>query len=117
MKQLRKARLILLVVSALCAPMGVRAGGPQGAALAPTPTASASTDADPLDFEVFKSEVEPIFLKERPGHARCYGCHILPNRGFHLETLSPGSTEWNDYQSQLNFQHVLQHVVPGDPTS
>src|SRR5439155_27385441 len=76
---------------------------------------SATTDA--LDFQLFKTKVEPIFLKQRAGHARCYGCHILPNRGFHLEPLSPGSTEWNDDQSQRSFQHVLQHVVPGDTSS
>ena len=79
------------------------------------PSESATTDA--LDFQLFKTKVEPIFLKQRAGHARCYGCHILPNRGFHLEPLSPGSTEWNDDQSQRNFQHVLQHVVPGDTSS
>jgi len=25
-----------------------------------------------LDFDVFKTRVEPIFLEKRPGHARCY---------------------------------------------
>src|SRR5215813_9374924 len=117
MNQLRKVRLTLFVVIALGGPVEVRAGNPQSAALALTPTVSASPEADTLDFQVFKSKVEPIFLKQRPGHARCYGCHILPNRGFYLEPLSPGSTEWSEDESKLNFEHVLQHVVPGDPTS
>jgi len=79
--------------------------------------ASVSTTVDALDFQVYKAAVEPIFLKERPGHARCYSCHTLSNKNFHLETLSPGSTNWTDVQSQRNFQNVVQQVVPGDPAS
>jgi YVTN family beta-propeller protein len=76
---------------------------------------SSSTDA--LDFEVFRTKVQPIFLKERPGHARCYGCHILPNRNFLLAPLSPGNADWTDEQSHRNFQNVLPLVAPGDPSS
>jgi len=78
---------------------------------------SGSIQAPALDFEFFKTRVEPIFLKERPGHARCYVCHTLSNRTFHLETLSPGSTDWTDDQSQRNFQSALRQVVAGDPAS
>ncbi len=116
---------MLLGVAACGLLLGVGAKGqhtvPGSATAVETPPASQaashSADTDALDFQVFKTQVEPIFLKQRPGHARCYGCHILPNRGFHLEALSPGSTMWSDDQSQRNFQHVLQHVVPGDPGS
>src|SRR5229473_3362239 len=66
---------------------------------------------------MFKTRVQPIFLKNRPGHARCYGCHILAARNFRLEELSPGSTEWPEEESQRNFQSALQQVVPGDPGS
>jgi YVTN family beta-propeller protein len=90
------------------APEDVRANLPS------SPTASAT---DALDFEVFRALVQPIFLKERPGHARCYGCHILPNRNFRLLTLSPGKTDWTDEQSHRNFQNILPLVVPGDPSS
>src|SRR5260370_10794818 len=79
--------------------------------------ASGSTPTAALSFEFFKTKVQPIFLKNRPEHARCYGCHILSNRIFHLERLSPGSTVWTDEQSQRNFQSVLDLVVPGDPAS
>jgi YVTN family beta-propeller protein len=78
---------------------------------APAPVSSA------LDFRVYKTNVEPIFLKERAGHARCYSCHILSNKNFHLETLTAGSANWTDEQSQRNFQNVVQLVVPGDPAS
>ncbi len=81
------------------------------------PANSPSTQTAALNFEMFKTRVQPIFLKNRPGHARCYGCHILAARNFRLEELSPGSTEWTEEQSQRNFQSALQHVVPGDPGS
>jgi YVTN family beta-propeller protein len=81
------------------------------------PVNSPSTQTAALSFEIFKTGVQPIFLKNRPGHARCYGCHILASRNFRLEVLSPGSTEWTEEQSQRNFQSALQHVVPGDPGS
>jgi YVTN family beta-propeller protein len=89
--------------------------GTEAPAAAPTATASAPVSA--LDFQVYKATVEPIFLKERPGHARCYSCHTLSNKNFHLEALSSGSTNWTDEQSQRNFQNVVQQVVPGDPSS
>jgi len=84
----------------------------------PAPVIAASRSAtDALDFAFFQSKVEPIFLKERPGHARCYGCHSEPNRIFRLERLSSGTTSWTEDQSRRNFQNALQQVVPGDPVS
>jgi len=74
-----------------------------------------STDA--LDFEFFKTKVEPIFLKERPGHAACYGCHVLETREFHLEALPPRSKNWTDEQSRKNFESVLNQVTVGDPVA
>ena len=68
-------------------------------------------------FASYKKNVEPVFLKERPGHARCYGCHSEGNRAFNLEKLPAGSAEWTEQQSGRNFQNVLQLVSPGDPTS
>jgi YVTN family beta-propeller protein len=77
-----------------------------------------SVQAQPApDFETFRKRVEPIFLKQRPGHARCYSCHTLSNRVFHLEPLSPGATDWTTEQSQKNFQSALQLVVPDHPES
>ncbi len=41
-----------------------------------TPSSSSrSASSSSLDFDFFKARVEPIFLKNRPGHARCYSCH------------------------------------------
>jgi YVTN family beta-propeller protein len=72
---------------------------------------------DQAGFESYKANVEPIFLTERPGHARCYGCHSEGNRAFHLVKLSAGSAVWTEEQSRLNFQNILQLVTPADPTS
>ena len=77
--------------------------------------AASSPLKDIFDFDFFKSKVEPIFLKERPGHARCYSCHSDPNRVFHLERLSEGAKEWTEEQSRRNFETVTRLVAPGDP--
>ncbi len=85
---------------------------------AASPVAQPSSDSKTVaDFESFKTTVEPIFIKERPGHARCYGCHVIASRSFHLEPLSTGSTNWTDEQSRRNFESTLQQIVPADPTS
>ncbi|HEV2103443.1 MAG TPA: cytochrome D1 domain-containing protein [Candidatus Acidoferrum sp.] len=88
---------------------------------APAPTSAHTTansqSGDGLDFESFKASVQPIFLKERPGHARCYGCHNSANRAFHLVALSPSLTDWTEEQSWQNFESAVQLVVPGKPQS
>jgi YVTN family beta-propeller protein len=92
----------------------VRSGSP-GAVAAKT-TAS-ETKVDQGSYLFFKTSIEPIFLKARPGHARCYGCHDLPNRIFHLETLPPGRTEWTEDESKRNYKSAVRLVAPGDPYS
>ncbi|HWY06482.1 MAG TPA: cytochrome D1 domain-containing protein [Candidatus Acidoferrales bacterium] len=87
------------------------------AAPSPGPTASNSQAMGGLDFAFFKTTVQPIFLKERPGHAHCYGCHTAANRVFHLAALSPGLTDWTEEQSRQNFHSSSQLVVPGKPQS
>ena len=87
------------------------------AAPSPQPTASNSKSVAGLDFEFFKTTIQPIFLKERPGHARCYGCHTSSNRVFHLAVLSPGLADWTEEQSRQNFQSASQLVAPGKPQS
>jgi hypothetical protein len=83
-------------------------------------TGSASAGAAPaasqptLDFEFFKTRVQPIFLAKRPGHARCYVCHST-GTPFRLQRLSPGATAWDDQQSRRNFEAAQREVVPGDP--
>jgi hypothetical protein len=66
-----------------------------------------------LDYEFFKTRVEPVFLQKRPDHVRCYVCHSDNNSAFKLEKLSPGSTFWTEEQSRKNFEVVSHLVVPG----
>jgi hypothetical protein len=84
------------------------------AALGQQPAAPARTG---LDYEYFKTKVEPIFLKKRPGHARCISCHGqgTPMR---LQPLDPGAAAWTDEESRQNFDAVRRvAVVPGSMKS
>ena len=71
--------------------------------------------APALDYEAFKSKIEPIFLQKREGHTRCYVCHAESNNTFRLEKLSPGQASWNEEQSRKNFAMISKLVNPGDP--
>jgi len=72
--------------------------------------------AQSLDYEVFKTRVEPIFLAKRPGHVRCYVCHSdRSNNSFKLETIASGGKFWTEEQSRKNFEVVSRLVVPGAP--
>ena len=87
------------------------------AAPAPFTAAQSAAQKPSLDYEVFKTRVQPIFLKRRSAdHARCYACHEShkhPN-GLSLESLSPGSASWNEEQSRKNFETVSKVVTPGN---
>jgi hypothetical protein len=72
--------------------------------------------AQSLDYEFFKTRVEPIFLAKRPGHVRCYVCHSdRSNNSFKLQTIAPGGKFWTEEQSRKNFAVVSLLVVPGAP--
>jgi hypothetical protein len=75
----------------------------------------ASTSAQSLDFEVFKTRIEPIFLKRRAGHARCYACHASGTGPQYLVKMSPGSAFWTEDQSRANFENVSKLVNRDDP--
>lgn len=98
------ARLTLVIAAVAALGAGSVAIGASQAAPAPS-----------LDYNFFKSRVEPIFLKKREGHARCYVCHGGANNALHLEPLSPGAANWNDEQSRNNFAAVTALINPTDP--
>ncbi len=85
-----------------------------GAAQSPA-RQEASKLVQSLDFEFFKARVEPIFLRDRPGHARCYSCHGSGNGPQYLVRLSPGSTTWTEEQSRQIFENVSKLVNRNDP--
>jgi hypothetical protein len=89
------------------------------------PLATAQTSGSPdaqapqLDYEYFKTRVEPIFLKKRSeDHARCYVCHQVMRHGggpLSLDMLPTGASFWTEEQSRHNFEVVSKLVVPGNP--
>lgn len=75
------------------------------------PTAP-SAPVPALSFEFFKTEVQPIFLKKRPEHARCVACHGQ-GTPLRLQPLPPGRTSWTDEESQKNFEAVRRVAAGG----
>jgi hypothetical protein len=75
----------------------------QPASAPPSPT---------LDFEFFKTRVQPIFLAKRPGHARCVSCHGQ-GTPLRLQPLSLGSTNWTEEESRKNFDAVQRVARAG----
>ena len=79
------------------------------------PTSAPGAGAS-LDFEVFKTRIQPIFLAKRPGHARCIACHGQ-GTPLRLQALPPGATTWNDEDSRKNFEAIQRVVKPGNAQS
>jgi hypothetical protein len=84
------------------------AAGPLSQAQSQPAAASAS-----LDYEFFKTKVQPVFLTKRAGHTRCVVCHTTNNARFHLVRLSPGAMAWTEEQSRQNFQLIQRVAIPG----
>ena len=99
---MRVALLLLLVAALLIQAPATATLRAQGAV---SPAASV------LDFEFFRTKVQPIFLATRDGHTRCVSCHSKGTPML-LQKLSPGATTWNEEQSHKNFQVVLSRVIP-----
>ena len=72
-----------------------------------------SAPAASLDYPFFKTRVQPIFLKKRPGNARCIVCHETGTP--RLQALSPGAATWDEEQSQKNFAAWMRVVSPANP--
>jgi hypothetical protein len=108
------ARLaIVVMVVALCVTAPFTTG--QSVATPAAQSTSGFTAGSSLDFNVYRTSIEPIFLKDREGGVMCYACHsTLPTR-LRLQPMSLGSTSWTEGQSHLNFEAVSQLVTPGDP--
>ena len=77
---------------------------------------------EPLSFERYRDEIEPIFLKPRGGHgpgmSPCVTCHVRNGTPLKLEPLQEdenGGVFWSEAQSRKNFEVVSQLVVPGQP--
>jgi hypothetical protein len=74
--------------------------------------------AQSLDFQTYRSTVEPIFLKMRPAigpGGPCFSCHTHIHGRFRLEPLASEALTWSEAQSRKNFAAVSKLVVPGNP--
>jgi len=65
-----------------------------------------------LDYNYFKTQVQPVFLKKREGHARCISCHGS-GTPLRLQPLPAGATSWTEEDARKNFEAVRRFVVPG----
>jgi len=77
--------------------------------------APGSAKSQTLDFGVYQSTVEPIFLTKREGYTRCVVCHGGSTNSFNLIRLRPGVNAYTEAQSRKNFEVVSGLVVPGKP--
>ena len=102
-------RAALAITLTLVTPLTV-AGVP-----APEQASSAAAPAS-LDYEFFKSNVQPIFLAKHPGHARCIACHGS-GTPLRLQPIAPGQSTWNDEDSRKNFEAVRRVAMPGNVKS
>jgi cytochrome c553 len=82
---------------------------------AAAPSTAAAPARPTLNFDVFKTKVQPILTSARKGNARCIACHSRGGGNAYLEPLPPGGTTYSDEQSRRNFDRVSRLVVPGDP--
>jgi hypothetical protein len=89
---------LLAVTALICLP----------AAHAQQPGASAS-----LDYDYFKTKVQPIFVAKRPGHARCVACHSS-GTPLRLQPLASGATTWTEEESRKNFDVIRRVAQPGN---
>ncbi len=96
-----------LRVLTACAALIVLGAGTAAVAAAPAPA---------LDYNFFKTRVQPIFLKKREGHARCVVCHGGANNALHLAPL-PASGEWSEDDTKNNFAAVSALVNRNDPAN
>jgi YVTN family beta-propeller protein len=101
---MRRSFLAVSLLVAMSSPGASQQSGPSPVS-APT-----------LDYDFFKTRVQPIFLARRQGHARCVSCHAggTPLR---LELLAPGATTWTDEQSRKNFAAMNRVVAAGNVRS
>ena len=86
-------------------------------ALSPAKSAPAPANAAGLDYDFFKTKVQPVFLTKRAGHTRCVVCHTQNNAPFHLVPLSTGAASWNEQQSRQNFTLIQKVAIPGSMDS
>jgi hypothetical protein len=106
---------VILAVVAVAVQILAGSKGPGAGAAAGQQSSTAAAAKAPLDYEMFRTKVQPILTSPRKGHARCSACHSRGGGNAYLEPLPPGSATYNDEQSRRNFDRISRLVVPGQP--
>src|SRR6267378_7545597 len=116
MVHLKTAKVVMFLIAALSglllAPRELAKAAP--AARANQSDSTTQTQSS-LDFDTYRTRIEPIFLKTREGGVRCYDCHSVMVTRLHLRRLPEGSSAWTEQQSRQNFKVVSQLVTPAEP--
>ena len=69
-----------------------------------------------LDYAFFKSNVLPVFAKQRQGHTRCVACHGGDQGAGRMRIERPDAKgEWTEAQARQAFASVSRMVVAGKP--
>ena len=105
-------------------PQGILAGLLVASAVAlstPAPVAAQGSSASKpsLDYEFFKTQVQPIFLKSgfRTTPAATFATRqaITTAETFSWSGWRTGRSSWTEEQSRANFKVVSRFVTPGNP--
>ena len=122
-----KPQAVLLGIAAFCGLILGAGGGAEaalcmrGGAIAALPARAHQSEKgsgsvqSSLDFETYRTRIEPNFLKQRQGGMHCYDCHSVLVTRLRLEPLSPGNSSWTTEQSRRTFEVVSQLITPSDP--
>ena len=103
-----------IVLGLVLVPVSVTDFASAPALLAPGLGEAGQQPAAPaLDYEYFKKNVQPIFLKKRPGHARCVACHIGATP-MNLTPMAKGGSAWTEDETRKNFAAVQKVAVAGN---
>src|SRR5262245_37825264 len=100
----RTSVLLAVILTVVCAHSTLQGQG----------SATPATGPRGLDFQTYRTQIEPIFMKKRGDHARCYACHSQ-GTPLRLQEMAPGATAWTEEQSRTNFAAMTRVVVPGQP--
>jgi hypothetical protein len=65
-----------------------------------------------LDFEFFRSCVQPVFATPREGHIRCSNCHSTGIIGF--APAPESGTTWSDQEAKRAFDVINRLIIPGN---
>src|SRR5947209_6079294 len=63
-------------------------------------TGAPITQASLLDYDTYRTRVQPILVAVRKGNSRCASCHSRGGGNAFLEPLPPGSETYTEQQSR-----------------